>query len=131
MQHSLSDALICEVVARNGGYEEVDTNSKWPQIAGALGFSKSEASRIKERYEDLLKYTAELEEARDSPSANSAVLPWRTDAGCSVSDPGFPKLKRQTSMPFSPWLALWLGSHVAPGPPPALAEPLSRENALG
>mmetsp|Transcript_13468 Transcript_13468/g.28574 ORF Transcript_13468/g.28574 Transcript_13468/m.28574 type:complete len:241 (+) Transcript_13468:293-1015(+) len=66
MQHSLSDALICEVVARNGGYEEVDTNSKWPQIAGALGFSKSEASRIKERYEDLLKYTAELEEVEEA-----------------------------------------------------------------
>ena len=47
---ALPDNLICEAVARQGGYEEVDQNNKWGAIAGALGKKKSHAPMIKARH---------------------------------------------------------------------------------
>mmetsp|Transcript_14245 Transcript_14245/g.32527 ORF Transcript_14245/g.32527 Transcript_14245/m.32527 type:complete len:222 (-) Transcript_14245:523-1188(-) len=63
--HALDDALICESIARIGGYEEIDTNGRWEQVASSLGLAKKEGVRVKERYEDLLKLTAEQEEEEE------------------------------------------------------------------
>jgi len=59
------DNLIAEAVARQGGYEQVDTNHRWESVARAVGFKKSDATRIRERYEDLLRQTAEAEEEEE------------------------------------------------------------------
>mmetsp|Transcript_62634 Transcript_62634/g.104235 ORF Transcript_62634/g.104235 Transcript_62634/m.104235 type:complete len:223 (+) Transcript_62634:82-750(+) len=59
------DGLIAEAVARQGGYEEVDTNNRWVALAKGLGLKKNEAKRIKERYEDMLKQTVDVEEEEE------------------------------------------------------------------
>lgn len=67
--HPLDDNLVAEAVARHGGYEEVDGRGLWPKIANAVGWAKNNAPRLKERYEDMLRYTAELEEKTEEDEA--------------------------------------------------------------
>ena len=55
----LNDAFIVEAVGRNGGYEEIERVGKWGTIANALGLRKDRGEEIKQRYEDLLRFSAE------------------------------------------------------------------------
>lgn len=43
----VEDHVICEVVARAGGYEEVEANQQWEQMAKTLGVKKSLGKWIK------------------------------------------------------------------------------------
>jgi len=61
----LPDHLIVEAVARNGGYEEIERTGKWTQISNALGFRKNHGEEIKNRYEDLLRLSAEQDQQED------------------------------------------------------------------
>ena len=56
---------IGEAVARQGGYEEVERSAKWASIANALGMRKDQADKVKARYEDMLRYSAELDVHED------------------------------------------------------------------
>ena len=60
--HAVDDSLLAEAVARHGGYEEVEAKALWNRIANAVGWSKEGGDRLRERYEDMLRYTAEVEE---------------------------------------------------------------------
>ena len=59
------DEHIAEAVARQGGYEEVERNSKWAQIANSLGLRKDLHEKVKARYEDMLRHSAELDEREE------------------------------------------------------------------
>lgn len=69
----LGDVLIVEAVARSGGYEAVDTAAKWGAVASALGFKKDRGEEIKQRYEDLLKFSADLDEKEDEDELDYEV----------------------------------------------------------
>ena len=69
----ISDSLIAEAIARQGGYEEVDQNGKWGAVAGALGKKKSHAPAFKARYEDLLKTSVEQDELEDDDGKEEEV----------------------------------------------------------
>ena len=64
-QSVLHDSLIVEAVARHGGYEEVERLDKWAALVNALGARKDLAKQVKERYEDLLRQSAEQDELED------------------------------------------------------------------
>ena len=59
------DEHIAEAVARQGGYEEVERNNKWAQIANSLGLRKDLHEKVKARYEDMLRHSAELDEREE------------------------------------------------------------------
>ena len=61
----LQDAMIVEAVGRNGGYEEIERTGKWGAIANALGVRKERAEELKNRYEDLLRYSAQQDQEED------------------------------------------------------------------
>jgi len=80
----LSDALIVEAVGRNGGYEEVERTVAWSKIANGLGVRKDRAEEIKQRYEDLLKQSAEQDQQEEDNEEDyevDAILDSRDNNG--------------------------------------------------
>ena len=80
----VSDALLGECVARQGGYEEVERHFKWVHIANGLGMRKDMAEKLKQRYEDMLRQSAEMDanedEDEDEEYEVEQILDSRTDA---------------------------------------------------
>jgi len=62
---TISDEAIGEIIARSGGYEEVERAGRWTKIANSLGLRKDQATAVKARYEDMLKASAEADERED------------------------------------------------------------------
>ena len=61
------DTMVVEVVARAGGYEEVEKAGLWETVATTLGAGRELAGRIRERYEDMIKASAEEDEDNAEP----------------------------------------------------------------
>ena len=84
----IADSMIGECVARQGGYEEVERNNKWALIANALGMRKDLAEKVKQRYEDMLRHSAEMdekeEEDEDEEYEVDEILDSRIDAKGNV-----------------------------------------------
>ena len=59
------DAMVVEVVARSGGYEEVERAGLWANVAHTVGLDKQYAERIRERYEDMIKEADDANDAGD------------------------------------------------------------------
>jgi chromobox protein 5 len=77
------DEHIAEAVARQGGYEEVERNNKWAMIANALGMRKDLHEKVKARYEDMLRVSAEMDEREEQDEDEEyevdTILDSRTD----------------------------------------------------
>ena len=73
MDSSVTDALIAEAIAKQGGYEEVEQKSLWGDVAGALGKKKSHAMMIKQRYEDMLRASVEQDEQEEEEAQDHEV----------------------------------------------------------
>mgnify|MGYP002005178974 CR=1 FL=1 len=73
MDSSVTDALIAEAIAKQGGYEEVEQKSLWGDVAGALGKKKSHATMIKQRYEDMLRASVEQDEQEEEEAQDHEV----------------------------------------------------------
>ena len=61
----LQDTLIVEAVGRNGGYEDIERLAKWGAIANSLGVRKERGEEIRQRYEELLRQSAEQDQQED------------------------------------------------------------------
>ena len=59
---TVSDEAIGEIVARSGGYEEVERAGRWARLANSLGLRKEMGPAVKARYEDMLRISAEADE---------------------------------------------------------------------
>ena len=59
------DTMVVEVVARSGGYEEVERAGLWANVAHTVGLNKQYAERIRERYEDMIKEADDANDAGD------------------------------------------------------------------
>ena len=85
---NVSDEIIGEVVARQGGYEEVERAGNWTQIAAAIGLHKDQGANIKLRYEDMLMASADLdqqeEEEEEEEFEVEDILDSRTDTQGNV-----------------------------------------------
>ena len=77
------DEHIAEAVARQGGYEEVERAHKWAAIANSLGMRKDMFDKVKQRYEDMLRHSAELDVREDDDEDEEyevdTILDSRTD----------------------------------------------------
>ena len=62
---TVSDEAIGEIVARSGGYEEVERAGRWARLANSLGLRKEMGPAVKARYEDMLRISAEADERED------------------------------------------------------------------
>ena len=62
---TVTDEAIGEIIARSGGYEEVERAGKWAKIANSLGLRKEQAAAVKARYEDMLRASAEADEREE------------------------------------------------------------------
>ena len=80
------DLCIGEAVARHGGYEEVGQCGQWQTVATSLGLAKTYGERVKARYEDMLRASAEQDEAEDQEDNFEVedILDSRTVAGGAV-----------------------------------------------
>lgn len=82
------DEHIAEAVARQGGYEEVERNNKWAMIANALGMRKDLHEKVKARYEDMLRVSAEMDEREEQDEDEEyevdTILDSRTDKDGNV-----------------------------------------------
>ena len=85
MAHTIvrvSDEAIGELIARQGGYEEVEKAGRWARIANSLGLRKDQAQAVKARYEDMLRASAELDEHEEEEEEEyevESILDSRTD----------------------------------------------------
>jgi hypothetical protein len=62
---TVTDEAIAEIVARSGGYEEVERAGKWVKLANALGLRKELGPSLRNRYEDMLRASAEADHRED------------------------------------------------------------------
>jgi len=65
----IDDAVLLEAVAKQGGYEEVENEQAWGAIAKVLGQRKTDASKLKQRYEEMLLATADAEKEDEDEEA--------------------------------------------------------------
>eukprot|EP00327_Prymnesium_parvum_P033943 CAMPEP_0195608380 /NCGR_PEP_ID=MMETSP0815-20121206/8712_1 /TAXON_ID=97485 /ORGANISM="Prymnesium parvum, Strain Texoma1" /LENGTH=350 /DNA_ID=CAMNT_0040748233 /DNA_START=33 /DNA_END=1087 /DNA_ORIENTATION=+ len=84
MKDVLPDSIIVEAVGRHGGYEEIERVGKWGSIANSIGVRKDRGEEIKQRYEDLLRLSAEQdqdEEENDEDFEVEEILDRREEEG--------------------------------------------------
>jgi len=61
----VTDEAIGELIARSGGYEEIERAGRWARVANSLGLRKDQGAAVKARYEDMLRASAEADERED------------------------------------------------------------------